>query len=80
MAIARRRQTQRGQNQQLPRCIGQMIVTAQGMGDTRIGIVYRIAKEERRTAVSPPHNKVAQFTGRHRTRTVHQVVKLHHLP
>ena len=57
-----------------------MIVTAQSVSNAGIGIIDRIAKEESRTAISPPHNKVAQLTGGYGTRTVHQIVKLQHLP
>ncbi len=57
--IGRCRQAQSRQDQQLPRCVGEVILAAQRLGDPHAGIVHGIREEERGRAIRAPHDKVA---------------------
>ena len=75
MSVARRRQFQRLQDQQLARRIAQVIVAAQQMRHAGQRIIDGIGKEERGRAVGPPQHEVADLGMRETLRAVHQVLE-----
>src|ERR1700674_289057 len=76
MAIARRRQPQRREQQPLSGGVAQVILAAQHMRDTHQRIVERVAEKERRTAVLAPDDEVADVVGQETLCTMHQVLEL----
>src|SRR6185312_8280809 len=76
MAVARGRQAERLENQQLPRRVREVIFPAQHLGDAHASVVDCIAEEERRRAVGPPNDEVANVIREKTLRPMHEVQKL----
>ena len=73
VAIGRRLQAQCGQQQQLARRVGQVVLPAQDLGHPHQGIVHRVAEQEGRPAVTAPHHEIRQAVAGHRLGPAHQV-------
>ena len=53
-----------------------MILASQYMSDAHIGVVHRIAKEERSCPISTPDDKVTDVIGEETLRTVNKIHEL----
>src|SRR5665213_70316 len=76
VAILRYRQCQRLEQQALPRRIGQMILTPQHMADLHQRIVHGIAEQERRAAILPSDDEIADVIGSEALRTMGDILEL----
>src|SRR5262249_32978484 len=69
-------QSQRLENQELARCVRQMIFAAQDVSHTHVRVIYRIAEEERSSSVGTTHDEISDVIGEKALRTVHEIQKL----
>jgi hypothetical protein len=80
VTVSRRPEIQRFEHEQLTRRVGEMVLAAQHVGDTHLGIVDGVAEEERRAAVGTPQDEIADVVARETLGTVHHVVELDDAP
>ena len=79
VAVARHRQSQDAQQEQLARRVAEVIVTAQYVCHAHECVVDCIAEEEHGAAVGAPHQEIADRRRLHRLRAAHQVIEAQRL-
>ena len=80
MAIARHRQAECLEQQDLPRRVGEVVVAAQHERHAHRRVVQRVAEEERDAAIRAADHEVADVVAREALRAVDQVVELDEAP
>src|SRR5271167_4400891 len=75
MPVAGPAQTERVQQHELTRRVGQMIIAAQHLRDSHCRVIDRIAEEERGSAVIAPYDEIADFTRGESLRPMYRIVK-----
>ena len=75
MAVPRRRQIQRFQNQQLARRVGEMILAAQHVADFHQRIIKRIGEKEGRRTVGATDDEVADIAAFHPLLAANEIVE-----
>ena len=73
MPVLRRGQTQRLQHQQLAEGVGQVVFTAQHVGNAHERIVHGVGKKERRAAIATRNDEIADLGGGALLQTAHEV-------
>ena len=80
MAIFRRGQFQRLQQQQLARGVRQMVFAAQHVGNPHQRIVYGVGEKELRRTIGPANDEIADVVAGKALQAAHPVGKFHRSP